>query len=45
MPKTISVGNTQEILCNYIADNQVIDIKKENPGSWWNRDPHLQIQF
>jgi len=32
MPKTISVGNTQEILCIYIADNQVIDIKKKIPA-------------
>jgi len=31
MPKTISVGNTQDILYIYIADNQVIDIKKKIP--------------
>jgi len=34
MPKTISVGNTQEILCIYIADKQVIAIKKKIPALW-----------
>ena len=32
MPKTISVGNTQEISIKYITDNQLFDAKKKIPA-------------
>ncbi len=45
MPKTLSVAFTFNETRVQIVANQPDKTKKENPGSLWNRDSHLQIQF
>jgi hypothetical protein len=43
MPKTVSVPNTFNEIQTQMVANQRDKLKKENPGSFWSRDPHSQI--